>query len=279
MAVPSSTLDPTRAFAQKSGKPENDPVDLSIRQNLVTAFNTVLRTSALAGKIDQQRTSLAFAAFLDNLPDDSNVVPLGPLYDLLLQQKAPEPAAREVIVVLQSREARFNVRFELPPQLRSMSEEERAKIVLMASAVGAPPTPRGAAPAPEVPSAPPAAPTGFVPDKKRKGDAKGQRQGLVVGLVVALVGLGGSLAYDQATRLPAPQQLSLNDASGLPCVEMLAVPSAFLCFVNDAFVAKTPREALKTRADVTRAGAVAKGFAARPVQVLSFEKKELLHVF
>lgn len=260
-------------------------MDQTTRQNLITAFNTLLRTSSLVGKIDQQRTSLAFAALLQNLPDGANVVPLAPLYDFLLQQMAPEPAVREVIVVLQSRETRFGVRLELPPQLRSMSDEERAKIVLMASALG-PATATnsgsmrgvGQAVAPPAAAAPDAA-TEFVPEKKKKKGDDGARKRLVVGLVVALVGLVGSIAYNEATKVAPPQKLTLNDPNALPCVELLDVPTGFMCFAHDDFLAATPREVVKTRADLTRADAVARGLPTRPVQVLSFEKRGLRYVF
>ena len=47
------------------------------RQALVTAFNNALRACNLVGTVDLQRTSLAFAAMLQNLPRPG-VVPLGP---------------------------------------------------------------------------------------------------------------------------------------------------------------------------------------------------------
>jgi hypothetical protein len=284
-------LDRASSFAQQSPRAcfleplerGTRRVDQSTRQNLVTAFNTLLRTSALVGKIDQQRTSLAFAALLQNLPDDVTVVPLGPIYDFLMQQKAPEAAVRETLVVLQSREARFNVRLELPPQLRSLSDEERAKIVLMASALAPSatnPGMRGVAASAAAAAAPaaPAAPTGFVPDKKKKGDGT-SRTPLLVVLVVLIVAFAGSVAYNLTTSPSVPQSLKFDDPNGMPCAELFDGPTAMLCFVHDDFLAATPRDALKTRAEATRATAVARGLTKRPVQVLSYEKRTLVHVF
>lgn len=252
----------------------------------MTAFNMVLRTSALAGKVDHQRTSLAFAAVLQNLPDDGNVVPLGPIYDFLLQQKAPEAAVREIVVYLKSREGRFGVTMQMPAQLQSMSDEERGRILLAVAARGQSggtfPGMTKSAPEPEPP--PPAhdkadAPGGFVPEKKAKGDATNAHKRLVVALVVCVAGLVVNLVYAHATKAPAPQLLALNDANGLPCVELLDVPAAFICSVHEDFLAATPRDDVKARAEVTRADAVARGLPSRPVQVLSFEKRELRYVF
>jgi hypothetical protein len=263
-------------------------VDQTTQQNLITAFNTVVRTSALAGKIDQQRTSLAFAAMLQNLPGDGRVVPLVPVYEFLLQQRAPEHAVREVLVYLKSREGRLGVTLQLPRELESMSEEERGRLLMAVAARGQtggtfPGVSRTAAePEPPPPAEKPAPTTGFVPPKKTQtgaGAGGGPPRALIVALVLCVVGLGGSVAYNQLTKQPGLPQLAINDPNGLPCVELLDAPSAFLCFVHDDFLAATPKDALKTRAETTRATAVARGFAHRPVQVLSFEQRALRHMF
>jgi hypothetical protein len=258
-------------------------VDQSTRQNLSMAFNTVLRTSALVGKIDQQRTSLAFAAFLESLPEGTNLVPLGPLYDFLLQQKAPEAAVRETLVYFQSREGRFGVTLQLPPQLASLSDEERGKIMLAMAARGQTSGPfagAGGRHAPEpAPAAPPApAAGGFTPDKKKKKAGQANKgRALVLALVLALVGLGGNLAYESSTRLPVPKEMKLD--AGLPCATLLEADLAFLCYVRDSDLKTAKSSTLKPRADQLRNAAVARGLKARPVQVLSLESGDLVYVF
>ena len=106
------------------------------RQNLVQAFSNVLRTSGLVGVVDLQRAALAFASLLQQTPDGAPV-PLGPLYDYLLENRGPEPAVREVIVFLKSRESRFSLSFQLPPQLAGLSLEEQQKILVAFTARGA----------------------------------------------------------------------------------------------------------------------------------------------
>jgi hypothetical protein len=256
-------------------------VDQSTRQNLTTAFNSVLRTSTLVGKIDQQRTSLAFAALLHNLPDGTTVVPLGPLYDFLLGQKAPETDVRETLVFFQSREARFGVKLDLPPQLKSLSEAERGRIILAVTARGQTtnthPGPV-AKPAPDR-TEPPPADVGFVPEKKKKDKGPAVPRRLVFGFAFSLLGLAASVGFDAATRLPEPRAVALNDPNGLPCEKLFETDFSYVCSVKDAFVKATPMPALKARAEMLRNAAVARGMKKRPVHVLSLERGDLLHVF
>jgi len=260
-------------------------VDQSTRQNLSSAFNNVLRTSVPAGKVDMQRISMAFGLLLEQQPEDSNVVPLDELYDFLLQQKMPEPAVRELIVFLQSREARFGVTMQLPAALASLSEEERGRIVLAVAARGqSSSTFPGSGksepePAPAASASPPRSDGGFVPEGKRKGGAHKGVGRMIVFLVLTLLGLGASLAYDNATRLPVPTEIALQVPGGLPCAKLLQGETAFFCFVGDAVLKSTTLQTLKAQTDVTRNATVARGLRPRQIQVLSLESRDLKHVF
>jgi hypothetical protein len=253
-------------------------VDQAQRQAMMTGFNNVLRTSTLVGKVDFQRTSLAFAALLQNLPDDAVVVPLGPMYDFLKEQKLPEDGIREVMVFFQSREARFGVRLELPPALQRLTEAERAQIVLAVGARGqAGGTNPGVvggnsgknaaapAPAPESPD-PPAAPAAradvpdFVADaRKQRGRAGGPPRRMVAVLVLLVVAFAGDRIYSAMTAAPEAQPIDLSTPDGLRCAKSTRRGDTAFCTVPGAFLDATPREEMLKRGRITKAKAQTQG--------------------
>ena len=254
------------------------------RQALVTAFNNALRACNLVGTVDLQRTSLAFAAMLQNLPRPG-VVPLGPLYDLLLSQKAPESVAREAMLVLKSREARFTVRLELPPALQSLSDEERARIVMAHTTRTSSPSVPAQQPSAMQEAANVAAEqaaresstSGFVPPPKRKAErASGQRR-LLIALGALVVLFVGERAVSAFLASPPLKTVELKDPAGLPCVNAVQWNDKLVCPLPRAFVDSTSKEAMKARGAITKATALAKGL--KEVQVSSVEDGSLLWQF
>jgi hypothetical protein len=259
-------------------KDDEDAVDNAQRQALMTGFNNVLRTSTLAGQVDFQRTSLAFAALLQHLPDDAASVPLEPIYDFLKEQKAPEAGIREVILFFQSREARFGVRLELPAVLLRLGEEERARIVMAvasrgqtsgtnAGVGGGVSGPHAAAPgpAPEVqaPSPTRSADPDFVAEAKAaKKNPGAPRRRLLVALAVLAVVFVGDLVASTVFAEPPPAPFELNDPAGLPCQQSTKVQTTFVCRVPRAFLDATSRDEILKRGQVTKTLAQARGITS-----------------
>ncbi len=262
-------------------------MDQATRQNLMTAFNNVLRTSALVGKIDHQRTSLAFAALLQNLPDGSVVVPLQPIFDFLIEQKAPEAAIHETLAYLHSRGGRFGVSFALPASLQKLSEEEHSRLVLAMAARGpvgagassstAPPSPspsRSAAPSPPTPASPaPTADPRSAKKRKKQSTPEEKTRRLLGILALSAVGLVGSILWNNVNKADVPGQITIEDPQSLPCVTLLDASHAFMCYVHDDFLNATPEPAIKMRAEALRRVAVARGKPSRPVQIISHERR------
>lgn len=254
------------------------------RQNLVMAFNNVLRTSTLVGVVDLQRAALAFSSLLEHVPDGAPV-PLGPLYDFFLEQKAPETQVRDVIVFLKSREGRFAVTLELPPQLQNLSPEDQAKIVAGFTQRGAStgtfagksiksgpagptsPTPAGGTPA-------------VRPGKAENPTAKSSgstTKKLSIALAVLAVLLVINLVVDGLTKPPPPAPLVLADPAGLPCVDPIGGEGTVVCKLPKAFLDAHPRESLEARGAITKAAAKARGF--NQVMVFGLEDGRMKWVF
>lgn len=243
----------------------------SQRQNLVMAFNNVLRTSALAGVVDLQRAALGFSALLDQVPPGAPI-PLEPLYDFLIEQKGPEPGVREVIVFMKSREGRFGVTMELPPKLAALSEEETNKLIVAftnrgassgtyagksieGSGATAKKTPTGSTPLNTVNT-----PAGGTPAAKQKPKPSMPTQ-TKLGIVLAVLAtvLIANLIFNAATAVPPPAPLTLVDPAGLPCKEaFVAAEGSVICRVPAAFF-KNPQSVIDAKAAVTHAAIKAQG--------------------
>lgn len=241
------------------------------RQNLVMAFNNVLRTSALVGVVDLQRAALGFSALLDQVPDGSPI-PLAPLYDFLLEQKGPENGVREVIVFMKSRESRFGVTMELPPKLASLTEDEVNKLIVAFTNRGASSgtyagksiensgqvqkgkTPSGSTTVNAVNG-------GSAKREKPKPSMPTQTKLGIVLAVLAIL-LIANLIFNAVTAVPPPQPLSLNDPAGLPCVDpVVAADRVVVCRVPAAFF-KNPQSVVDAKAAITFAAIKAQGLAA-----------------
>jgi hypothetical protein len=275
-------------------------VEETQRQNLVTSFTNVLRTSALVGVVDVQRAAMAFSALVERNPEGENLN-LGPLYDFLLEQKAPELAVGEVLVFLKSREERFGLRMDLPPKLAALSEEERNKLVLAFTSRGASsgtqagaPTKTDSGKANKKPSSPgtdgnvnelavAAAAAAAQPPKAKKEEfgskaapANNTKRLVVVAVILGVL-LAINLAFNVATAPPPPAPLVFNDPAGLPCLEAEGAKSTAICRVSKAFADKTPRAVIDAKGGVT--AAAARGLGYQKLLVFSIEDKSLRWVF
>lgn len=248
----------------------------SQKQNLVLAFTNVLRTSSLAGSVDIQRASMAFSTYLADVVDAP--VALEPLYAYLLDQGAPEPAVREVIVFLKSRESRFGIALDLPPALAALSADDQQKIVAGFAQRG---TTSGTYAGRAVPAAtPPTAPPkdkGAEPFGKKKGDPPKRTPVLAGVLVVLVLVLIGSLVANELTRDPPPAAVNL-DPAGLPCDQPVVSKGTVICRVSVAgFLKKNSPEAIAAKGAITKASALAIG--AQRVLVLGVEDSKAYHSF
>lgn len=247
-------------------------VEDSVRQNLIMAFNSALRTSALVGVVDFQRAALAFGTVVEG--SEGGVIELGPLYAFLVQQGAPELGVAEVLLFLKSREERYGVTFNLPSALASMTPEQIDSVVQSYISRSTPRSNQG--PQQPLPEMPTSAPTTMVGQtqfggKSGYGAKKGQRLPIV--LAVCVVAAIGNFFYSQATRTPPPAPLNLSDPAGLPCINPVGSNGAVLCSLPTAFFTGESKEALDARAQVTKAAVAIRGY--RRILILTKEDGKL----
>ena len=239
----------------------------SQRQNVVMAFNNVLRTSSLVGVVDLQRAGIAFATLLDSCPL-GEPLPLGPLYDFLIEQQAPELGAREVVVFLKSRESRFGVAMELPPALQNLSEEEQQKLVATFTTRGT------SAPTYAKPPEPlPGRVMPQAPDPRKPKPGMPLQNKLLLVLALGAVGLIINLVVTVATAEPPPAPLTLNDPAGLPCKEAIGSKGVAVCKVPLVFFKSNPESVINTRAMVTKSATMAQGYSK--LYVFSIEDSKM----
>lgn len=262
----------------------------STRQNLIMAFNNVLRTSALVGVVDFQRAALAFGTLLQESSD--GVVELGPLYDFLIQHGGQEQdlAVVEVILFMKSREARFGVAMRLPRRLAELTEEQKDTIVLNFTSRGAQSGTRagqGLAPGDSPtsstrvpPSADPArpSPTDFGKQSDDDDESAGRTRKLAItaGLlaVVAVV----VFAVQEATKSPPPTKLKITDSAALPCLDpVFGAGDAVICRVPLAFFKAEGKEAIEARSQLTKAAVLARGY--RRILLYTHEDNRLQKVY
>ena len=270
----------------------------STRQNLVMAFNNVLRTSSLAGVVDFQRAALAFGALLER--SDGGELPLEPLYDFLIEQGAPVAGVVEVIVFLKSRESRFGLQMALPPKLESMSAEEREAVITAFTNRGATSGTRsGARPTgvtgtqnrtqggpllvPASTTMPSSGTTGTTPrnvaeNPTGKFSAGPSRKSItaVVGGLVLVLGIANGI-YLFATRPTPATPLTFNDSAGLPCVDAVGSKTTVICKVPNAFFKATAPAALDARGAVSKAYAASRGY--KRILVMSLEDNKVRKVY
>lgn len=257
----------------------------STRQNLIMAFNNVLRTSTLVGVVDFQRAALAFGALLER-SGDSGVIELGPLYDFLIEQGAPQAGVIEVIIFMKSRESRFGMAMTLPPQLATFTQDDIDNVVLTFTSRGATSgtragqTPQAGSGRNQPPVSQPmsssSSPSGFVPEGAETTAASRQRRMLIVLALISLLGVG-SFIYNKVTALPPPVPITVADPSGLPCVEPIGTAGAVICRMPKAAFEAEASEAIDARGAVTKAAVVAKGYTR--VLLYTAEDNKLRKVF
>ncbi len=264
---------------------EHGRVEESIRQNLIMAFNTALRSSTMVGIVDTQRAGLAFGALLER-SGDSGGIELGPLYDFLIEQKAPQSAVIEVIVFMKSRESRFGVTMTLPPQLSTFTQEDIDSVAQAFTTRGASGGIRAgqsaqqAGQASPVRSQPVSQPTPstseFGAAAAEPNPARRQRHLLVALAVFAVLGVA-SLVYNLATAMPPPTPLVLVDPSGLPCVTPVGTSSTVICRMSKALFEAEAPQAIDARGAITRAAVRAQGYTR--VLLYTDEDNKLRKVF
>ena len=251
------------------------------RQNSLTAFNNMLRLSDLAGVVDLQRTAMVFSALMEQTPEDQGL-PLGFLYDFLLEQKAPAEAVAEMLVFLHSREERIGLKMDLPPKLAELSEEDRNKLILLFAArgqnSGAQPTksPEPPIQAPSANAANPRPEGPYAKNRKNNNTSKSTTRLAVVAFSL-LATLVGNRVYLKMTSEPGPVPLRFNDPGGLPCLIAEGTKGIAMCTVSKAFADKTDVSVFAAKGSLTAAAARALGY--KQVMVFSQEDSKLRQIF
>ncbi len=272
------------ADAAHGPQEEHGRVEESTRQNLIMAFNNVLRTSTLVGVVDFQRAALAFGALLERSAD-SGVIELGPLYDFLIEQGAPQAGVIEVIIFMKSRESRFGMAMTLPPQLSTFTQDDIDNVVLTFTSRGATSgtragqTPQAGAGRTQPPISQPtssSSSSGFVPEAAEATPASRQRRMLVALVLISILGVA-SFVYNTVTALPPPEPITVADPSGLPCVNPIATAGNVICRMPKAVFEAEASEAIDARGAVTKAAVAAKGYTR--VLVYTAEDNKLRKVF
>jgi hypothetical protein len=264
-------------------------VEETTRQNLIMAFNNVLRTSALVGVVDFQRAALAFGTLLEE--SHEGVIELAPLQDFLVQQGGSEHAVAEVLLFMKSREARFGVKMNLPTALAAMTPEQVDSVLLNFMSRGANSGTRAgqslASPSPAPSSSPSSSSSSSSSSASAPPDfgggsgsneGGGSRRPPLIYIVFGVVLLAGIVNFvvGELTRKPPPTPLALTDPAGLPCLEPIGAGDAVVCYVTRAFYDKEAKEALDARAQVTKAAVAAKGY--KRILVLTKEDAKLQRV-
>lgn len=247
------------------------------RQNLIMAFNNVLRTSALVGVVDFQRAALAFGTVLEEA--QGGAIELGPLQDFLVQQGGTEHAVAEILLFLKSREGRFGVTMNLPPALAAMTPEQVDSVLLNVMSRGANAGARvgqsvSSSSAAATSQAAAAAGTPSAADGPPDSGGEGRRPPWLYILfgAVLLVGII-SFVVGQLTATPPPTPLTLADPAGLPCIEPVGANGTVVCYVTKGFYDKEAKEAFDARAQVTKAAVAARGY--RQILVITKEDSKL----
>ncbi len=244
----------------------------SVRQNLIMAFNSALRTSALVGVVDFQRAALAFGTVVEG--SEGGVVEFGPLYAFMVQQGAPELGVAEVLLFLKSREDRYGVTFNLPSALAAMTPEQIDSVVQSYISRSTPRANQGPQqPLPDMPTSAPTTMVGQTQFGGKSGYGATRFQRLPVVLFVCVVVAVGNFLYAEFTRAPPPVPLNLSDPAGLPCENPIGSNGAVLCYVPTSFYKREPKEGLDARAQVTKAGVGARGY--RRILVITKEDSKL----
>lgn len=256
------------------------------------AFNNVLRTSSLAGVVDFQRAALGFGAMLEQ---SDGVLHLGQLQDFLLEQGGPAAGVTEVIVFLKSREARFGLQMELPPELAALSDDERNAIVQAFTTRGATSgtragrTPSGVTGSvgvrtqsnpvvvPGSVEMPSSRSGSFRPPEPHFGTPAKNTRALKMGLLALLMVVGvGNAVWLYTNRAAPVQSLTLNDPAGLPCVSMLATGDVVVCELHKSDGAM-PKEAFEARGSISQNLLKARGF--KRLIVKTIEDDRVLRIF
>lgn len=245
-------------------------MDETIRQNLVMAFNNVLRTSALAGTVDLQRAGLAFSMLLER--HEEGPLALAPLSDWLLEQGGPAEAIDEILVFMKSRENRFGLEMVLPPHLQTLPPDRVEALIFAFTSRGATSGTRAGATgnsasgtfraADARTTSDPSQKAIEPPPQNTKSDIRAEnpsskssgapgRSKIMMGIFVVVVVAGVVNAVMMGDDKEKVTQLTLRDTSGLPCTNARVAKTTLLCDLPAGFFKANADEAVQAKGKVT----------------------------
>lgn len=105
------------------------------KRNLISAFANLLRSSALAGKVNIQKMQVFFGQSIQNIQPGS-VIPLSGIYQALLNEGAAAHDAQAALLFFKKREARYQVIFQLPNEILQLSEAQQQELLTQFSKSG-----------------------------------------------------------------------------------------------------------------------------------------------
>lgn len=246
------------------------------KRTVITAFNNVVRQSALAGTVELQRLVLAVDQLLTQA-GPGGALELGPLRTALRELGAPEEAIAEAFLALKSREDSLGVPVSLPAEVEALPEATRNKLLDAYAKRGksgaaerrdahtprerpAPPLPKAGASKARLPKAGPAKSAG------------GVNRALLVALAVVVLAGVGITVFAAQTAPDQARQLSVSDPSALPCSELRANHGTAVCRMSvQAFEAES-EDSLRTRVDATKRALKAEGVQRLLIQTIEDSK-------
>lgn len=240
------------------------------KRDLINAFAMIIRTSPLAGQIEQQPLLMALDQIL-SAQAGRPTINLGPLNDYLINEAKADPdSVTAALLFFQSRQERWGVVMELPPPIATLPPAKREEILAGFASRGATSgtyagrdvgqRARAAAQPeqPEVKSPPAPSP------KKPGGSGGGLSKPLVAGLVLVLVaGVASVIFNSQNASLSDPQPVKgwVLERGLLPCEDPPRVrkPYAF-CVITKADREKLDAKELEAMVENTHKHFARQGF-------------------
>lgn len=244
------------------------------KRNVISAFTSVARTSALAGAIDVQRLTFALDQLLTHT-GPGQPLDLTSFAALLCEMNASADDAAELLVVLGSRLEAMGVIAVMPPEVAGLPPARRQWLLdryakRQAERVAEISRPMTPAPGPAV-------------DKKgakTKGETAKRPAGFppalgggvnmkLVGALVAIIAVGlGVYIYGEQTAPPPLQPVFITATGGLPCQEIVGKEQIAICRMPKATFEGLDERALHKKGKATLEALKSQGFRMVHVQIL-----------
>lgn len=250
-------------------------MDAQRKRSVITAFNGVVRTSALKDHdVGQQQ----LAILLDHLLDDAGdaAVDLGPVYEHLKARGVEDDPIGEALLAFREREDTLGVVFSLPPPLAHLSNERKQRLLARYHKRQRPS--RTATPPPGQSAAKSAAATGATqPVPAPSPPAQLRSKVLAAALVGVVLLAAGFFVWRAQTAEPAPVAVVIDDPMALPCDRLEGNQTTLVCWMSQQTFTRLGPAERDARGKATRSAG--KGLGYSKVLVLSTEDRRVRAVY